>query len=202
MRAYLTSLIAAAATLALAVGCTPESKNGLPEDFRIAPEARFVGVWKGGNDDANLPGTTLAARLSVDPAEPLDLIAEIDETWRSTRGDHKRALKGRLRFYDIAGRRVVAVLREDGPPDTRAWRFATYRFGGDDSLLLYFMDEKRLYEQINNGALHGKIRGGEKEFPDLLLTAESDKIAALIRTSDPAQLFTARLGPLARDARQ
>ncbi len=200
MRAYLTFLIAAAATLALAVGCTPESKNGLPEDFRIAPEARFVGAWQGGNDDANLPGTTLAARLSVDPAEPLDLIADIDETWRSTRGEHKRALKGRLRFYDIAGRRVVAVLREDGPPETRTWRFATYRFGGDDSLVLYFMSEARLYEQINNGALHGKIRGGEKEFPDLLVTAESDKIATLIRTSDPAQLFAARLGPLARQA--
>ncbi|HEU0071504.1 MAG TPA: hypothetical protein VFS04_09430 [Alphaproteobacteria bacterium] len=198
MRAYLTPIIAAAATLALGVGCTPESKNGLPEDFRIAPEARFVGAWQGGNDDANLPGTTLAARLSVDPAEPLDLIADIDETWRSTRGEHKRALKGRLRFYDVAGRRVVAVLREDGSPEARTWRFATYRFGGDDSLVLYFMSEARLYEQINNGALHGKIRGGEKEFPDLLVTAESDKIATLIRTSDPSQLFAARLGPLAR----
>lgn len=198
MRAYLIHLIAFA--VVLLAGCTPESKNGLPEDFRIAPEARFVGNWQGGNDDAGLPGTSVAARLTVDPAEPLDLIADIDETWRSTRGEHKRALKGRLRFYDIAGRRVVAILREDVTPERRTWRFATYRFGGDDSLVLYFMDEARLYTQINNGALHGKIRGGEKAFPDLLITADASAVAGLIRYSDPAQLFSVRLGPLARDA--
>lgn len=198
MRARLSHLVIFAA-LALAAACTPESKNGLPEDFRVAPEARFVGVWRGGNEDGGLPGATLAVAVRVDPAEPLDLLAAIDETWRTTRGEHQRALRARLRFYDISGRHVVAVLREDGTPDERTWRFATYRFGGDDSLVLHFMDEPRLYTQINNGALHGKIRGGEKEFPDLMITAAPERIAALIRTSDPFLLFTARLGPLARD---
>ena len=201
MRAIFRNLIAVLwlplGALALAA-CTPESKNGLPEDFRIAPEARFVGLWRAGNEPGPLQGTEIAATVRVDPAEPLDLIAAIEENWRTTRGAHRRDLRARLRFYDVAGRRVVAMLREDGTPAERTWRFATYRFGGDNSLVLYFLDEKRFYELINNGALHGKIRGGEKEFPDLLITAEAEKIAALIRTSDPFTLFTARLGPLAR----
>jgi hypothetical protein len=185
------------ASLAVAA-CTPESRQGLPEDFRIAPDARFVGAWRGGNEVGVLQGSDVTARLSVDPAEPLDLLLAGEENWRSTRGPHRRDVKGVLRFYEIAGRRVVAIKRLDGAPDEQTWRFASYRFGGDDSLVLYFMDEKRLYEQINNGALIGKIRGGEREFPDLLIVAEPDKIAALIRTSDPATLFTARLGPMQR----
>jgi hypothetical protein len=194
--------IIAILSLALAglAACTPESKNSLPEDFRIAPEARFVGLWRAGNEPGQLQGTQIAVTVRVDPAEPLDLTVAIEETWRTTRGAHQRDLRGRLRFYDVAGRRVVAVLRENGTPAERTWRFATYRFGGDDSLVLHFLDEKRLYERIHNGALHGKIRGGEKEFPDLLITAEPDKLAALIRVSDPFTLFTARLGPLARQA--
>jgi hypothetical protein len=178
--------------------CTPESRRGLPEDFRIAPDARFVGAWRGGNEAGALQGSEVTARLTVDPAEPLDLLLAGEENWRSTRGAHRRDVKGVLRFYDIAGRRVVAIQRRDGTADEQTWRFASYRFGGDDSLVLYFMDEPRLYILLRNGALHGKIRGGEREFPDLLITAEPDKIAALIRTSDPATLFTARLGPLQR----
>lgn len=180
--------------------CAPESRRGLPEDYRIAPDARFVGVWRGGNEVGVLQGSEVTARLTVDPDEPLDLLLAGEENWRSTRGLHHRAVTGLLRFYDIAGRRVVAIQRRDGTAEERTWRFATYRFGGDDSLLLYFMDEPRLRQLIFNGALHGKIRGGEPEFPDLLITAEPDKLAALIRSSDPATLFTARLGPLARQA--
>jgi hypothetical protein len=181
--------------------CTPESRQGLPEDFRIAPDARFVGAWRGGNEVGVLQGSEVTARLTVDPTEPLDLLLAGEDNWRSTRAVYRRDVKGVMRFYDIAGRRVVAIKRLDGAAGDQTWRFATYRFGGDDSLVLYFMDERRLYEQINNGVMHGKIRGGEPEFPDLLISAEPDKIAALIRTSDPAMLFTARLGPLARDAR-
>ncbi len=194
---FFASFLFLGLSLALAA-CTPESRRGLPEDFRIAPEARFVGVWRGGNEVGALQGSEITARLTVDPAEPLDLLLDGEENWRSTRGSHRREVKGVLRFYDIAGRRVVAIQRLDGTAEDRTWRFATYRFGGDDSLLLYFMDEPRLRQLIFNGALHGKIRGGEPEFPDLLITAESDKLAALIRSSDPATLFTTRLGPLAR----
>jgi hypothetical protein len=178
--------------------CTPESRQGLPEDFRIAPDARFVGAWRGGNEVGVLQGSAIGARLTVDPAEPLDLLLAGEENWRSTRGPHRRDVKGVVRFYDIAGRRVVAIKRLDGTADEQTWRFAIYRFGGDDSLVLYFMDEKRFFAFINNGALPGKIRGGEPEFPDLLITADSEKIATLIRTNDPAALFTARLGPLQR----
>jgi hypothetical protein len=197
---FLTSLFIFCVGAGL-LACTPESRRGLPEDFRIAPEARFVGVWRGGNEVGALQGAEVTARLTVDPAEPLDLLLVAEENWRSTRGTHRRDVKGVVRFYDIAGRRVVAIQRRDGTAEERTWRFAIYRFGGDDSLVLYFMDEPRLRQLIFNGALHGKIRGGEPEFPDLLITAESDKLAALIRSSDPATLFTARLGPLARDAR-
>lgn len=195
-----SSVLIVCAGLVLAA-CTPESRQGLPEDFRIAPDARFIGAWRGGNEVGALQGSEITARLVVDPAEPLDLLLAGEENWRSTRGVNHRDIKGVLRFYDIAGRRVVAIRRLDGAADEQTWRFAIYRFGGGDSLQLYFMDEPRLRQLIFNGALYGKIRGGEPEFPDLLITAEPDKIAALIRSSDPAALFTARLGPLARDAR-
>lgn len=196
MRPFFSFLIIIAGLTVAA--CTPESRQGLPEDFRIAPDVRFFGAWRGGNEAGALQGSAISARLTVDPAEPLDLLLAGEENWRSTRGAHRREVQGVLRFYDIAGRRVVAIKRLDGAADEQTWRFAIYRFGGDDSLLLYFMDEKRFYFFINTGALLGKIRGGEPEFPDLLITAESDKIATLIRMSDPAILFTARLGPLQR----
>jgi hypothetical protein len=183
--------------------CTPESREGLPETFRVAPDLRFVGAWRGGNEAGVLQGDEVVARLQVDPAAPLDLLMTANETWRTTRGPHSRVLQGRLRFYNVAGRQIVAIQRLDADgkaaSDEATWRFATYRFGGNDGLALYFMDEEQVRRRVNNGILHGKIRGGEPEFPDVLLMEGPDNIAALVRTVEPATLFTARLGPFTRE---
>jgi hypothetical protein len=187
----------------LLASCTPESREALPESFRVAPDLRFVGAWRGGNEVGVLQGDEVLAQLKVDPAEPLDLLMTARETWRTTQGPHSRTLQGRLRFYNVVGRQVVAVQRldADGQADSEAatWRFATYRFGGNDGVALYFMDEEQMRWRVNNGILHGKIRGGEPAFPDVLLMEAPDNVAAIIRTVDPAVLFTARLGPFTRE---
>jgi hypothetical protein len=201
LRAITSFLIFFTATLIAA--CTPESRETLPESFRVAPDLRFVGTWRGGNEVGLLQGDQVVVQLKVDPAAPLDLLMTANETWRTTQGPHQRKLQARARFYNIVGRQIVAVQRLDADGkangDEATWRFATYRFGGNDGMALYFMDEEQMRWRVNNGLLHGKIRGGEPQFPDVLLIEDSANIATIIRTVDPAVLFTARLGPFTRD---
>lgn len=191
-------LMAVLAALAALAGCTPESRHPLPDDTRILPDARFVGAWRGRSDEGAAIDSRIAVRIAADPDQPLSLRAHVVEDWTLLGQAHRRSGEFRLQFHDVAGRRLLAAQRL-GERRDEPWRFAIYRFGGEDSrVVLNFMDEERIRSLVHAARLPGRIRGGEREFPDVLLTASPSQLTALVRATDPAVLFVPRLGPFER----
>lgn len=188
-RAWLAVLVAI--PLLGLFACTPESRNSLPDEMRVTGETRLLGLWRAEPDSDDL-------RVQVSQRDPQEFLAVTTETARTEQGNQIRRVEYRLRFFDVAGKPIIAV-QELGQPLGRepTWLLATYRFDADSAALL-FMDEERIRLLVQGGQLPGAIRGADTQFPELLITAPPAMLAALIRDNDPARLFTAPVGPFIR----
>ena len=172
--------------------CTPESRNSLPDENRIAPDARLLGQWRAEPDSDDF-------RIQVAQRDPLEFSAVTSETVKTEKGTRIHIVEYRLRAFDIGGRTILAI-QELGQALTRepTWLFATYRIDGEDGAALFLMDESRIRQLILGGDLPGVIRDSETQLPELLITATPSALAELIRDTEPARLFTARVGPFVR----
>ncbi len=173
-------------------GCTPESRNSLPEENRVAGDSRLLGVWRAEPDSDDF-------RVQVSQRDPLEFAAVTTETTKTEQGSRTHRVEYRLHFFDVGGSPILAIQEPGQAPGREpAWLLATYRFDDTNSAALFFMDEERIRLLVQGGHLPGAIRGADTQFPEVLITAPPAALAELIRSNEPARLFTARVGPFIR----
>lgn len=191
-RVWLGSLVAA--SLAVLFACTPESRNSLPDDMRVAGDSRLLGIWRAEHDSDDF-------RIQVSQRDTREYAAVTTETVKTEQGSRTHRVEYRLRFFDVAGTSILAIQElGQGAGREASWLLATSRFETDDVVALFFLDEERIRLLVQGGILPGTVRGADTQFPELLITAAPAALAELIRANDPARLFTARLGPFMRVA--
>ncbi len=181
--------IAGAMAFLVISGCTPESRNHLPDKDRIAPDARLIGHWH-----ANVEGADYVA--DVTRVDPLTLHIALTETLPI--GKQPVTKTGYLINAYVVGSRTVLAIR-DAEPKLGNWRFAVTVFAGDDRITLMFMDEKYVRRDVFRSALAGIIQTDDPTFPDIVLTASSDDLSAYIRNTDEARLFNVPFGTFERE---
>lgn len=172
--------------------CTPESRNSLPDENRVAGDSRLIGLWRAEPDSDDF-------RIQVTRRDALEFAAVTTETARTEQGSRVHRVEYRLRFFDVGGRAILAIQElADKPGREPSWLLATYRFDDANSATLLLMDEERIRLLVQGGQLPGAIRGADTQFRELLITAPPAALAELIQSNDPARLFTARVGPFIR----
>lgn len=191
--ARVLALCAAAAVLLALItvaGCTPESKNPLPESDRIAPDGRLVGRWH-----ANIRGADYIAEVM--PVDALTLRVTLDETLPVGKNPETETAY-LLRAYAVGSRTVLGLRQIEPKPGT--WRFAAFVFADPSRVTLLFMDDKVVRPVVNRAALAGLIRTRDPTFPDILLTASPEELDTYIRSTDEAELFSVVFGPFERQS--
>jgi hypothetical protein len=176
------------------LACTPESRNSLPDENRAAGDSRLLGLWRAEPDSDDF-------RIQVSQRDPQEFLAVTTETAKTEQGSRVHRVEYRLRFFDVGGRSILAI-QELGERQRRepSWLLAAYSVDEGNGAMLFFMDEERIRLLVQGGHLAGAIRGADTQFPELLITAPPAALAELIRSNDPARLFTARVGPFIRVA--
>ena len=182
------AIVCATALLVIA-GCTPESRNHLPDKDRIAPDARLIGHWH-----ANVDGADYVA--DVTRIDPLTLHLALTETLPI--GKQPITKTGHLINVYVVGSRTVLAIRDVGPKPGN-WRFAAVVFGGDDRVTLMFMDGKFVRNEVYRAALGGVIQTDDPTFPDVLLTASPDDLSTFIRNTEEVRLFNVPFGTFERE---
>ena len=177
----------ALAFLAIA-GCTPESRNHLPDKDRIAPDARLIGNWRG-----NVEGADYVAEVTR--SDELTLHIALTETLPI--GQQPVTKTGYLVSAYVVGSRTVLAIR-DVKPTPGNWRFAVAVYGGDDRITLMFMDGKFVRNEVYRAALGGVIQTDDPIFPDVVLTASADDLSAFIRNTEEMRLFNVPFGTFER----
>jgi hypothetical protein len=180
--------IACAMAFLVIAGCTPESRNHLPDKDRIAPDERLIGHWHG-----NVEGADYVAEVTR--SDPLTLHLALTETLPI--GKQPVTKTGYLINVYVVGSRTVLAIR-DIEPTPGNWRFAVVVFGGDDRVTLMFMDGKFVRNEVFRSALGGIIQTDDPTFPDVLLTANPDDLSTFIHNTDEARLFDVPFGVFER----
>lgn len=176
--------------------CTPESRNTLPDDYRIALDERLLGTWRPESDGDDF-------RIQVSERGPREFAARTSESVTTESGGTRiRFVEYRLQEFDVEGRRILAIQELVQTPGREAsWLFATYHVSQRDdttSVSLFLMDETHVRRLVQSGQLGGTIRGAETQFPEVFITAPPEALDDLIRNTEPSRLFTLRAGPFAR----
>jgi hypothetical protein len=182
-------VIACAMAFLVMVGCTPESRNHLPDKDRIAPDERLIGHWHG-----NVEGADYVAEVTR--SDPLTLHLALTETLPI--GKQPITKTGYLVSVYVVGSRTVLAIR-DAEPKLGNWRFAVVVFGGDDRVSLMFMDGKFVRNEVYRAALAGNIETDDPTFPDVVLSATPDELSTFIRNTEEARLFNVPFGTFERE---
>jgi len=169
-------------------GCTPESRNTLPEKDRIAPDERLIGRWH-----ATVDGADYVAEVTR--ADALTLNVALVETLPVGKRPVTRT-GYRAGVYTVGSRTILAA--QDVEPTPGNWRFAVMLFSGDDRVTLMFMDEHYVFMEVNRAAFPGTIRTNDPMFPDVVITASSTDLEAFIRSASEGRMFTVPFGPFER----
>jgi hypothetical protein len=180
--------VALVAVVILVVGCTPDSKNPLPEADRVAPDERLIGHWHGVFESADYVA-------EITRKDPLTLQVSLIETLPV--GNNPVTKAGYLaQAYAVGSRTIMAFHQMEPQPGD--WRFAVALISGDDRVSLMFMNEKFVRDEVFRSAFSGKIRTDDPTFPDVLITAKPEEISNLIRNTDEAKMFNMPFGPFER----
>jgi hypothetical protein len=174
--------------LIVLIGCTPESRNPLPDGDRVAPDARLIGHWH-----ASIEGADYVADITRNDA--LSLHIALTETLPI--GKQPVTKTGYLADVYAIGSRTVMAFHEI-EPEPANWRFAVALLTGDDRASLMFMNGKFVRGEVFRAAFNGIIRTDDPTFPDVLITAKPEDIATLIRNTDETKLFNVPFGPFER----
>lgn len=170
--------------------CTPESRNNLPVENRVAPDARLIGQWRDESDSDDF-------RIDVSRRDDQEFAVVTSETIVNGGGKRLHKVEYRLQAFEVAGRAILAVQELERDP---AWRFLTYRWNGDDDITLFTMDETPIRALIDSGKLAGTVKGATTSFVEIMITASAAQLATLIGGAEGAQLFSYKIGPFQRQA--
>lgn len=170
--------------------CTPESRNNLPAENRVAPDARLIGHWRDESDSDDF-------RIQVSRRDEREYAVVTTETIGSGAEKRLHKVEYRLQAFELAGRSILAVQELERDP---AWRFLIYRWSGDDDITLFTMDETPIRQLIDSGQLPGTVKGAATSFVEIMITAPAAQLATLIGGGDGARLFTYKIGPFQRQA--
>jgi hypothetical protein len=180
--------LALIAFIVLIAGCTPDSKNPLPEADRVAPDERLVGHWHGVFESADYVA-------DITRRDALSLQISLTETLPI--GKNPVSKTGYIaQAYAVGSRTVMAFHEMEPKPGD--WRFAVVLLSGDDRVSLMFMNETFVRNEVFRSAFSGKIRTDDPTFPDVLITASPEEISNLIRNTDEAKMFNTPFGPFER----
>lgn len=168
--------------------CTPESRNNLPAENRVALDERLIGEWRDESDSNDF-------RIQVSQRDELEYAVVTTETIGGNGGTRLHKVEYRLQAFQLSGRSVLAVQELERDP---AWRFLTYRWNGDDDITLFSMDEAPIRDLIDSGQLPGTVKGASTSFVEIMITAPAAQLASLIGGADGARLFTYKIGPFQR----
>jgi hypothetical protein len=178
-------------TLVSLAGCTPQSKNPLPESDRIAPDGRLVGRWQ-----ASIRGADYAAEVM--PVDALTLRVTLDKTLPAGKAPETETAY-LLRAYAVGSRTVLGLRQIEPKPG--AWRFAAFVFADPSRVTLLFMDDQVVRQVANRAAPSDLIRtSSAPASPDILLTASPKELDTYIRSTDEAELFNVVFGPFERQS--
>ncbi|HET9149087.1 MAG TPA: hypothetical protein VFO61_01295, partial [Alphaproteobacteria bacterium] len=132
-----------------------------------------------------MPVDALTLRVTLDEDVPDGKAPETETTYL-------------LQAYAVGNRTVLGLHRIESKPDT--WRFAAFVFADPSRVTLLFMNDKVIRPEVDRTALSGLIRTRDPTFPDILLTASPEALAAYIRSTDEAKLFSFVFGPFERQS--
>lgn len=172
------------------VACTPESRDSLPAENRVAPDGRLIGLWRDESDGDDF-------RIEVSRRDEREYAVVTTETIGGGAEKRLHKVEYRLQAFDLAGRSILAVQELERDP---AWRFLTYRWSGDDDITLFTMDETLVRQLIESDRLSGTVKGATTNFVEIMITASAAQLAALIGAADGARLFSYKIGPFQRQA--
>jgi hypothetical protein len=174
----------------LLAGCVT-SKNPIGQTVGFKPDPALIGVWTGRNDDKkDAPIFTIYFLPKKDgdmTALAVGLPSANDEGgWTAI--DLKVAMLGATRF--MSAREVL----DDGgaPKEMPDYTLLLYRFGDDDTLMIYDLDRQKIGALVDSGKLAGKAQKGDNEWDDVLITADSTSLDAFMKTPQAAALFSGK----------
>ncbi len=187
MRRFLALGAGVLLTLGLAA-CFPDSRNPLsgPEDYYA--DSSVVGSWYGYNDDM---GVDTWLTITQRTAGVLDITLE--EDWGD--GEPPDISTYSLFWTRVADYSVVNVESRDSPEVT--YMFADYVIGDESELMVWFMDNQVVNDEIVNGRLNGTVEYDEfGEYVTITDTAQA--ILAMIERHDRETIFSVEWGPFYR----
>lgn len=161
--------------------CIPESKHPLPLPADGKGDDRLIGRWisaeegeEGYADVAAAGGGYYHVRIKDGP-DPADGEAEyvILSTWI-----------GGQWYMTIIG----ADQAEEGGAEGQRYMIARYDMTAQGELIIQLMNREALAEDVRAGRIMGEVDAGE-HWDDVLLTADSEALAAYIAAVDPERIF-------------
>lgn len=168
--------------------CFPDSRNPLSGAEDYYADTSVVGSWYGFDDEMGVDTwLTITQRTSG----VLDVTLE--EDWGD--GEPPDISAYSLFWTNVADYSVVNVESRDGPEII--YMFADYAIGDDGGLMVWFMDDEIVSEEIQSGRLTGTIE--YDEFGDYVtITDSGSAILAMIERYDRETIFSVEWGPFYR----
>lgn len=175
--------------LLLLSACIPESKYPLPAPADGKGDDRLIGRWVGVEEDekgyaeiSSIGGGLYLVRI-VDKPDDNETRYEILTS----------VIRGRW-YMSI---RLVGHA-EDTVPKTSSYMIASYDISSQGILSIRLMRSETLAEDIRIGRIAGEVTPGENS-DDVVLTADSEALAAYIAAADQGGIFNGvSLDPLRR----
>lgn len=170
------------ATLAILVSCAPsESVNPLSDPNGAKADARLEGLWAGQDDD----GETNFFHFSHKEDGTADLVLVIPND-----KDGAGVLHYELFTTVLDGSSYMNLRAKSSPDPLNApytiapvYIFAKYELDKDAALTIWYMDDELVRKAIDSDLLDGTTEGKVRT------SATTDKLAAFVRSADPAKLF-------------
>jgi hypothetical protein len=188
MRAFIAMILILVTPLMAA--CTPESKKSLPEATRIAVDDRLVGTWS-----ARVLGNDYVASVTKAGGGELDVVLRTTRLNALNAGRPPIESRHKLAFFDLAGARVIAERGPSLADDRTVYRFTEYDVAADGSITFRYASQKEILRFVLPLKLRADLRSAGRTFRDVLLTADSEQIAAFMGSIKSDKMFDVAFGP-------
>jgi hypothetical protein len=177
--------------LLLLSACIPESKYPLPAPADGKGDDRLIGRWvsveedeKGYADIGRVDGGYYHVLIKDGP----------DDADAETEMDIVTTLIGGQWYMTIIG----GEQTEDAGAKEPRYLIARYVLTAQGELTIQLMSSEAVAEDVRAGRVAGEVKPGEHR-DDVLLTAESEALAAYIAAADPDRIFSGvLLAPMRR----
>jgi hypothetical protein len=188
------SILSLLSTFLLLTACIPESKHPLPPPTDGKGDDRLIGRWvaaeegeEGYADVSSAGGGRYKVRMT-----------SFDEDGRS---DNPDITEMDILTTRIGGQWFMTVIGiddpEEGGPDEVIHLIGRYDITAEDELLIYMMSWEALAKDVRAGLVAGEAEPGEY-WDEVMLTADSESLAAYIAAADLGRIFAGDPLPMRR----